>query len=220
MTPQPTRFRRPGLHASLAIAALALGALALLAEPHPGHVVAVDTHELALAAADETSRVTPNELADWIVKGRVDYRLLDLRESSAYKVYHVPTAESFPLPVRLDHAVDRNETIIVYSDAEFPTAQAWFLLRARGYRSVYWLAGGLDGWKREVLFPSLPAEPLPADALRVAHAHEVSRYFGGKARSGDESEAQSTPIELPRPDVVPHVAPHRKMKKRKGGGCG
>ena len=44
-------------------------------------------------------------LAGWIVEGRADYRLIDLRDETAFGEYHVPTAENVPLTTLGEHLV-------------------------------------------------------------------------------------------------------------------
>jgi hypothetical protein len=63
----------------LALVAMALGAVALLSQPHRGPFVKLDVRELGAIVGQEVDHVMPAELASWIVEGRSDYRLLDLR---------------------------------------------------------------------------------------------------------------------------------------------
>ena len=57
----------------------------------------IDLKELATIIDDEGDHVTAGELAGWIVEGRSDYRLIDLRSEPEYAAYHVPTAENVTL---------------------------------------------------------------------------------------------------------------------------
>jgi rhodanese-related sulfurtransferase len=211
------RNRRPGLHARLAILALALAGLGVFAEPRPGPIVAVDTAELALDAASQVDSVAPPELADWILERRADFRLIDTRSEADYAEYHVPLAEHVPLPALSGDVLARNERIVLYGADEMRSAQAWLLLRARGHKAVYWLEGGLDGWKREVLFPQLPEEPAPGERERVARAREVSLHFGGQPRGGGASDADLSAAPMPEPPAA--SAAVSTPKKKKKGGC-
>ena len=42
------------------------------------------------------------------------------------------------------------------------------LLRAKGYKGVYILRGGLEAWKDSVLFPRIPENPTPAQVVEFA----------------------------------------------------
>ena len=64
-----------------------------------------------------------------------------------------PAPKTFRWPTLPDYGLERNEKIILYSEGGIHSAQAWFLLKAMGYKSVYMLRGGLDDWKDLVLFP-------------------------------------------------------------------
>jgi len=81
-----------GINQKLAFLALALGALALLGAPSPGGAVTINTRELADIVESEVDHVTVEDLADWIVQDRADYRLLDVRDPESYAAYHIPTA--------------------------------------------------------------------------------------------------------------------------------
>ena len=77
------RLDRLSRNQKLALLAVALGLGALvLGGPQPGKIV-LDERELAAIVEGELDHVTPDELADWIVAGRQDFRLIDLRTAFA-----------------------------------------------------------------------------------------------------------------------------------------
>ncbi|MBI5168451.1 MAG: hypothetical protein HZA61_03085, partial [Candidatus Eisenbacteria bacterium] len=82
---------------ALAAAALALGLLATAGRPTRGHTVTLDTQELATIVESKVDHVSAAELADWIVAGKADYRLVDLRDEAAFAAYHIQDAENVPL---------------------------------------------------------------------------------------------------------------------------
>jgi hypothetical protein len=206
------------LNQKLAIVALALGTLALFSVPHRGPVVTLDTRELALIVEKEVDHVTPSELAGWIVQGRSDYRLIDLRAASDFAAYHIPTAENVTVAALPEFPFQRTEKIVLYSDGGIHAAQAWMLMQAQGYRAVYTVLGGLEGWKDEVLYPALPAQASAADRARFERAAAMSRFFGGEPRAEGAAVA-SAPVELPKLAApVPSgpaspVAPRKKKKE-------
>ncbi len=207
------------LHRRLAAVAVALAALAVFGDPQEGHVVTLDTRELATIVEGEVDHVTVDELADWIIQGRSDYRLIDLRDSTAYAEYHIPTAENVAITSLSDHPLLRNEKIVLYSGGGIHSAQAWFLLRAEGYRGVYMLLGGLAAWQDDVLFP---APPPAGDAEAQAHFKrltEVSRYFGGTpgVLAGETVEAPARA--LPKVEMPSGVPVMQQRRKRHKEGC-
>ena len=129
------------LNQKLAAVALVLGALALFSQPHRGPVVKLDTRELAMIVEREVDHVTPAELAAWIVEGRSDYRLLDLRSSQDYAAYHIPTAENVPVAQLPEFPLLPTEKVVLYSEGGIHAAQAWMLVRAQGHTAVYTVLG-------------------------------------------------------------------------------
>jgi rhodanese-related sulfurtransferase len=207
------------LNQRLALLALTLGVAAIGARPMRGSVVTIDARDLARIVATEVDHVSVEDLAEWIIAGRSDYRLVDLRGATAFASYHIPTAENVPPATLADYPFGRQEKIVLYSDGGIHAAQAWFLLKAKLYLGVYILRGGLDEWKDTVLFPRLAENPSPSDRAANEKRRYVSRYFGGKPLVGGASQADAAPVELPRLDLPvspPTAQPARKKKKE---GC-
>jgi rhodanese-related sulfurtransferase len=212
------RDRKLTLNQRLALAAVALGAVAVIGSPVGGSVVTVDKKELATIVERKVDHVTATEFADWIVQGETDYRLIDLRDESEYATYHIPSAEHVLLSELPDYPLERNERIVLYSGGGIHSAQAWFLLKADRYQGVYMLFGGLDAWMDEVLFPSPPGETTPEALAAFDKAVEVSRFFGGTPRTAAEAEAGQAAIAAPIPAAPPTtvIAKPKTRKKRKG----
>ncbi len=203
------------LNQKLAALAFVLGAIAIGARPYPGANVTIDSSELASIVTRDVDHVGPLDLADWIITDRSDYRLIDVRDEQAYATYHIPGAEPAPVTSLIDYPLMRNEKIVLYSDDGVHAAQAWFLLKARGYPGVYILQGGLDAWVDTVLFPALtddPAEQQQHDRLAAISAH-----FGGQPKAGGEA-ASAVRVALPQVEMAASgpVAPKKKKKKE---GC-
>ena len=192
------------LNQKLGALALALGALAVFADVAPGHTVRVDARELLTEVARAEDHVTPAELAAWIIEGRTDYRLVDIRSEQAFAEYHIPTAENVPIATVLDGALGRTDKIVLYGDGGIHAAQAWMALKGMGYRRVYTLLEGLDAWKDEVLFPLAPPSPSPEEQARFERAVQVARFFGGQPRAAVAPGAE--PMALPTPAAAPAVA--------------
>jgi len=204
---------------------LGLGALAI-GSVGGGGKVTLDTRELAAIVEGEVDHVTPEELADWLVAGRQDFRLVDLRPESDFDSYHIPGAERIAIPDLEAAGLPRNEKIVLYSEEGIHSAQAWMLLKARKFPGVYILLGGLAGWKDHVLFPVQPAEDAPvAERAAFARAAEIARHFGGTPRAATVGGGEPLAAALPTPatpTIVAPVAPPAGAKpgaKRKKEGC-
>ena len=208
------------LNQKLAAVALTLGALAVFSEPHRGPFVKLDARELALVVEQEVDHVKPAELAAWIVEGRSDYRLIDLRTAEEFAAYHIPTAENAALTALADYPLLRNEKIVLYSEGGIHSAQAWLLLRAQGYEGVYTVLGGLDGWKDEVLFPALPAKAGPRERAQFERTAALAQFFGGQPRSDSSAVAEAPATALPKltaPAATGPAVPAAPRKKKKEG---
>jgi rhodanese-related sulfurtransferase len=202
----------------LALVALALGAVALFSQPHRGPFVKLDAREMGAIVEAEADHVTARELASWIVEGRSDYRLLDLRSPEEYAKYHIPGAENVQAAELADYPLLPSEKIVVYSGGGIHGAQGWMLLKALGYPSVYALRLGLDAWTDEVLYPAPPPGDDPAAKAEFEKAAAMASFFGGKARTESDAAATAAPalpqLESPAAGPVIPVAP--RGKKREG----
>ena len=67
------------LNQRLALLAFVLGLVAIAATPARGGRVTVDSRDMARLAANGSDRVAARTLADWIIQGRSDFRLVDIR---------------------------------------------------------------------------------------------------------------------------------------------
>ncbi|MCU0255188.1 MAG: rhodanese-like domain-containing protein [Vicinamibacterales bacterium] len=210
------------LNQTLAIGALSLGALAVFADPRDGHAVSIAPKDLAVMVQREVDHVDVRELADWIVAGRADFRVIDLRSAEEYAAYHVPGAEHVPVSSLADRRFDPTEKVVLYSEGGIHSAQAWFLLKARGARNAYILLGGLESWKDEILFPVLEPASTPFQRQRNDRLAQVARHFGGQPREagGAVAGARAEAVQLPTvavPAVPAGGAAPVAVRKRKEG---
>ena len=186
----------------LALALLAAGLVASVAgDPYRGSRSTVDTKDLALRAAQGLDTVEAPDLADWIVQGRNDFKVVDLRSDVDFAAYHIPDAENVSL-ASLPSALAHNEKIILCSDDGTQAAKAWFLLEAQGFKSVYLLEGGMRVWHDAVLFPAKSAN---GDSATFEKQAQVAKFFGGAPRTATAGDTASTP--MPSLPVAPVAAP-------------
>jgi len=205
--------------------AILLGVLGLFAaiagDPYQGTQYTVDAKELARVVEGEVDHVNAETLADWIIQGKADFRLIDLRTEAEFAGYHIPGAENVALTALPEYGLAKTEKIVLYSEGGIHSAQAWFLLKARGYPGAYMLRGGLEEWKDRVLFPKLAENPTPAQTVEFAKMKEVSKFFGGTPQLGSAPVQQATvaPV-MPRPEMPQNAqAPAGAQKKKKKEGC-
>ncbi len=212
----PTKL---SLNQKLALIVGALGFLAVFAgSPYKGNTATMNVRELGLLVGKETDHIPVDELADWIIKGKADYRLIDVRSSKEFEEYHIPTSENIPVGSLFDAGLMRNEKLILYSEGGIHAAQAWFLLKAQRYNKAYILRDGLAEWKERILFPSIAENASAEEQTAFEKRKAVSAFFGGTPQTGT-NDSKSTPqiampkLEMPSASAAPGGAPKKKKKE-------
>jgi rhodanese-related sulfurtransferase len=167
------------LHAAMALTAATLAGGAAISDRgfqwHPEQLAA----EIE-GGRDHTSAI---ELADRIMRGDRDLLVFDLRSIAAFDEFHIPGARHAALRDLSVASFAHSSTVVLYSEGGAHAAQAWVLLRLRGYRSVFFLREGVYEWISRVLDPRLAVDATAAERAEFRHAAELSRYFGGAALS-------------------------------------
>ncbi len=125
-------FSNLNLKKKLGLIALVLGFFAIFAgSPYKKANITINAKNLALIAEKQVADVTPEELADWIIKGNYDFRVIDTRNRDQYNEYHIPVAQNISVADLMGQNFLPTEKIILYSNDEVKAAQAWFLLKAK-----------------------------------------------------------------------------------------
>jgi rhodanese-related sulfurtransferase len=175
------------LNQRLALLALVLGLVAIGATPTRGERVSVDSQQMALLVANESERVPARTLADWVIQGRADFRLVDVRSPESFAAgSRIPTAENIPVATLLDSDLARDEKILLVGDDDVTVAQAWFLLEAAGYLGACIVDGGMRAWRDQVVYPRVDG----ADPVQRARLEAVSAHFGGAPRIGGDASVE------------------------------
>jgi len=212
-------FSNLSLNKKLALVALSLGIIALFAgNPYGGTTIKVNEKDIALSTVGNSDKVSVTDLADWIIKGKSDFELVDLRSEEKFNEYSIPNAQCIPLVQLPSSELLRNQKIIFYSDDDVTSSQAWFILKSKNYKGVYILDGGMNAWKEKVLFPKDPVNGSKNELAQFEKLKEVAKYFGGQAQSDSLVTENKTQIKLPTANVnkTNITAPTGKKKKREG----
>ena len=199
--------------------ALVLGFIALFAgDPYGGTSIKVNEKDLALSTVGNADKISVNDLADWIIKDKADFELVDLRSEEKFNEYSIPNSQCIPLSQLSSAELLRNQKIILFSDDDVASSQAWFILKSKNYKGVYILDGGLDAWKEKVLFPKAPLNGSKDELTQFEKMKEVAKYFGGSAQTDSSITETKTQIKLPtsKSSNTKTTAPTGKKKKREG----
>lgn len=218
-------LQKVDLKIKLAAFAIFLGLTAfIISNPFETTYAKINTKDLAVMVQREIDHISVEDLADWIIKGKSDYRLIDLRTEKEFNEYNIPGSENIQITNLLDGQIARNEKIVLYSDGGIHAAQAWFLLKAKDFKNVYMLKGGLEEWKDKILFPKLAANATEVEKAKFEIASAISRYFGGTPQlvSGEQPTSvaiQSTTPQAPKIQAPAGASSGGGVKKKKREGC-
>jgi len=178
---------------ALLVASVAVAALSIRGEPkrrlHEG------------VAQNNVQTVTPDELASWIIEGRRDFVVVDMRDPDDFAKGHVRGAvncgnchtskEEARKPDDESMFVDLSKKLVLYTDLGDETIDLPKLL-ARNPR-LYTLTGGYDAWKREVLSPVAFGGETDLEQVHEKQKREAVRaWFAGERT--DSSKAAVLPI--------------------------
>lgn len=204
----------------IGILAILLGIIAaFIGTPDNSTTTSVNIKELSMTASANVNSVTVQELSDWIIKGKMDYRLIDLRTAADYDEYNIPSSECVSMSSITKSELMRNEKIILYSDDAIVASQAWFILKADGYHSVSILKKGMEAWKNEIVFPTCNCEEHSTPEMTQLHAKkaEVAKFFGGvmQADGGSNSKVKKNLPKLKAPKKIV-LKTSRKKPAREG----
>jgi len=165
-------------------------------------------------AATPDRLVTAPELADWIVKGRRDFAVVDLRERKAYEKGHIRDAvscgschDSRDAARRDERFVDLSRKLVLYTQHGRETVTLPALLASNP--RLFLLEGGYDAWQSEVLAPvSFGGETDPEQVLAKKRRDAIRGRFSGEGRA-------EAPAAIP---VVPvrRAAPHSSALPKEG----
>jgi len=149
-----------------------------------------------------TQTVTPAELAAWIIEGRRDFSVVDLRDPEDYAKGHVRGAVSCgschtdAAEAKQDETtfVDLSKKLVLYTDTGTESVDLPKLL-AKNPR-LYVLAGGWEAWQRDVLAPVTFGGETDQEQVDEKQRREAVRafYAGERTDSARPAALPITPI--------------------------
>jgi len=177
----------------------------------PDYVQAAEIAEMIDARA---AYIPAEEVAKWVIDGRPDVVLVDIRTPAEYEKYHINGAVNVPLNALFDsESIDMflsGSDIVLYSNSSTNAAQAWLMLQQQGIHT-YVLQGGMNYWAQAIMNPS-PPDDLVADSeiLLYQFRKGASGYFAGGGIVAASSSAPTKPT---------GTIKKFTRKKKKGGAC-
>jgi len=174
--------------------------------------------ELLSEANTRTQYITPDMVADMIVKKDPSLRLIDVRSQEEYEKFSLPGAINIPAADLLsDKFTDiLNQDIkmnIFYSNGTVAANEVWMITRQLGYSNNYVLEGGLNFWFDNILNPQKPSSTSPDEEFAKYDFHKSAGMAlggGGAVQATDNLTSASA-------SAKPVVMPAGKKKKAAGG---
>jgi rhodanese-related sulfurtransferase len=163
-----------------------------------------------------TQYVTPDAVADMIVKKDPTLRLIDVRNQDEFEKYSLPGAINIPatdlLSEQYTDILDQDVKMnIFYSNGTLTANEAWMITRQLGYNNNFVLEGGLNYWFEAIMNPQEPASTSPDEEF----ARYEFRKSAGMALGGGVSVQAIQ--DKGTAGVKPVVRPAGKKKKASGG---
>ena len=160
----------------------------------------VSLTDVAQAAARQDDRVSAHELATWLIEGKGDFKLIDVRMPADFEKGSIGDAENIPLAELVSDtaigALPTDRKVIVYSNGSENAAKAAVMLRLSGI-NAHLLTGGYNAWQEKILNPDISAEALDGESLDVAEQRAYACYFVGERSDAATLNSSSEPFVPP-----------------------
>ncbi len=173
--------------------------------------------KLRFGVSQQSRTVTPNELASWIIEGRRDFAVIDLRSQDDFKKSHVRDAVNCGTchdsaeegrKATQEAFIDLSKKLVLYTDTGEETVDLPKSL-AKNPR-LFTLTGGYAAWQRDVLGPVTFGGEASVEQLHLKQRQEAVRAFF----SGERPSA-SKPAVLPL-DPIKRKSEHQPAGPREG----
>lgn len=155
---------------------------------------------IAQAAARQDDRASVEELAAWLIEGRGDFKLIDVRSAKDYESGRIGDAENIPIAQIVSDdtlaSLPTDRMLLVYSNGSENAAKAAVLLRLAGF-DAHLLVGGYAAWHEKILNPDISADALDGESLRIAEQRAYSCYFIGERSDAVQQPRSNSEIFVP-----------------------
>ena len=192
---------------------LTIPALAMLAG---AFLLSACTREPANLGGRMRAAITPpGVIAGWIIQGRNDFMLFDLRDPTEFDQGHLPHAVQVDPAKLRDPDIVRGlpdyKALVFYGHSEEPDAKLLEPLFERGLHVII-LEGGYMGWERHVL-----SKPRSVATPEEAKRDAMARFFRGESALGTPQPLKDIPADkYLKPAALPPARPPQSYESE---GC-
>jgi sulfur-carrier protein adenylyltransferase/sulfurtransferase len=172
--------------------------------------------ELLAEVNTRTQFITPDVVADMIVKKDPSLQLIDVRSQEEFEKFSLPGSINIPISDLLSEKYSEilNQDVkmnVLYSNSTIISNEAWMITRQLGYRNNYVLEGGLNYWYDAILNP---VKPSSVNSDEEFAKYDFRRSAGQALGGGGAAVSTQASDNSGKPAVKP-VA----KKKKAAGGC-
>ncbi len=196
----------------ISVLLISLGVITAFVPLKQNKVNLLKPSELLKKSMDEQFNLTVDEVARYMIRGNVDFMIIDLRTPEEYKAFNIPGSINIPYKDLLhkDYGgyLDQDELKnIFYSNGDIVASQAWTLCAGMGYKNNYVMQGGMNEWYKTVMESKFSGERItPRENALFEVRYKARKLF---------TEINSIPDSL----KMMFVEAKRKKEKQLDGGC-
>jgi sulfur-carrier protein adenylyltransferase/sulfurtransferase len=204
-------------HSILAMFIIPMGLIIAAVPQNKTKPYKLTADQLLAEVNTRTQYITPDAVADMIVKKDPSLRLIDVRSQEEFEKFSLPGAINIPVTDLLSEKYTDilNQDVkmnIFYSNGTLVANEAWMITRQLGFINNYVLEGGLNYWFDAFMNTQKPVSTLPDEEF----AKYDFRKSAGAALGGGGAvvSAQDQSVTSAKPAIKP-----AGKKKKAAGGC-
>lgn len=173
--------------------------------------------ELLGEVNSRTQYITPETVADMLVKKDPALRLIDVRSQDEFEKFSLPGSINIPVTDLLSDQYSDilNQDVkmnIFYSNGSLTANEAWMITRQLGYNNNFVLEGGLNYWFEVILNPQKPVSTSSDEEFAKYDFRKSAGAALGGGGAVQSAQDQGTPAARPAIKAV-------GKKKKAAGGC-
>jgi rhodanese-related sulfurtransferase len=200
----------------LAVFIIPLGLIIAAIPPNKTKQYKLTASELLAEVNTRTQYITPETVADMIIKKDPTLQLIDVRSQDEFEKFSLSDAINIPITDLLSDKytdiLDQDTKMnIFYSNGTITANEAWMITRQLGFKNNFVLEGGLNYWFANILNPQKPASTSSDEEF----AKYDFRKSASQALGGGEMMPQSTTVST----AIKPVIQGLPKKKKAAGGC-
>lgn len=160
-------------------------ALVLALLPPKKSYTEVQPEELLNQVTSSSRFISPDIVADRLIKKDPSLQLIDVRSPEEYLEYSLPGAINIPLndifqPQKQELINRKGLEYIFYSNGDILADQAWILCKRKGLQNIFVMKGGMNEWFNSFFRIQPPPETSSGLAIeRYQFRNGVRQYFTG-----------------------------------------